>query len=76
MKEDDFIKKVVEIDESMREIGSLDELYDEICASQTSDANEAAIRKEEARFARERMLKLSLHVKNLLEIIEAHERLK
>jgi len=75
MKED-FTKDVIAVDESMREIASLDELYDELLSSKPADRKELDIKKDEAKFARERILKLSLHVKNLVEKLESHETLK
>lgn len=73
---DDFTDQVIQIDESMREIASLDELYNELVASKPSDTKELEVKKDEARFARERMLKLSMHVKNLVKKLESHEHLK
>ncbi len=72
----DMMKKVVELDESMREISSLDELYNDLAMSKIKDAKELAVKKEEAKFARERMLKLSLHVRNLVRELESHETLR
>jgi hypothetical protein len=71
-----FARAVVEIDESMREIAALDELYSELVASRPGNKRELAVRKEEAKFARERMLKLSLHVKHRLTKLESHETLR
>jgi hypothetical protein len=77
MKTDhDLLKGVVAIDESMREMASLDELYDELIAAGAKDERELSVRKDEAMFARERILKLSLHVKNILGDIESEETLK
>jgi hypothetical protein len=75
-KKADFSKNVITIDESMREIASLDELYNDLVTAKPKDEKELAIKKEEAKFARERILKLSLHVKNLLTKLESHEALK
>jgi hypothetical protein len=72
----DFEQKVVEIDESVREIGALDELYTGAIHSRPETGKELESKKEEAKFARDRILKLSLHVKNLLKNLEAHETLK
>jgi hypothetical protein len=72
----DFLKRMVEMDESMREIASLDELYNELVSTGSKDERELSVRKEEAMFARERMLKLSLHVKNLIAGMESEETLK
>jgi hypothetical protein len=76
MRKAEFTKKIITIDESMREIESLAELYDELLASKPKDKRELDTKKEEARFARERILKLSLHVKHLLARVESHETLK
>ncbi|MBN1544351.1 hypothetical protein JW898_02710 [Candidatus Woesearchaeota archaeon] len=75
-RSEDISRQIIELDESMREIASLDELYSELVSSGSRDGKELAVRKEEAAFARERMLKLSLHVKNLLTKLESHEALK
>jgi hypothetical protein len=72
----DFARKVIELDESMREISALDTLYDELVTSAPDTKRETESKKDEARFARERILKLSLHAKNLLASIESHETLK
>ncbi|HII72070.1 TPA: hypothetical protein HA265_04920, partial [Candidatus Woesearchaeota archaeon] len=37
-----------------------------------ADKQDQDIRQEEAKFARDRLLRLSLHVKNVVEKIEAH----
>jgi hypothetical protein len=71
-----LLKDIVAIDESMREIAALDDLYSEIISSGANDARDLSVKKEEAMFARERVLKLSLHVKNLLGEIEPEEKLK
>jgi len=76
MSRSDFTKYAIELDESMREIAALDELYSEITGSGISDDKELALKKDEARFARERMLKLSLHVKNLLAKMESGEKIE
>lgn len=76
MRHADFAQKVIEMDESMREISSLDELYNELTSARPADKRETEIKREEAKFARERILKLSLHVKNLLASLESHESLK
>ena len=73
---DTFTKQVIQVDESMREIASLDELYNELVESKPGNKNELEVKKDEARFARERMLKLSMHVKNLVKKLESHEHLK
>jgi hypothetical protein len=69
-------EKLIEIDESLREISSLDELYNELIASQPGDEREFSVRLDEAKFARERILKLSLHVKNLIGTLEPGEVVK
>ena len=76
MSRSDFTKYVIEIDESMREIAALDELYGDITGSSISEDKELTLKKDEAKFARERMLKLSLHVKNLLAKIESGEKIE
>ena len=75
MKKEDFTKKVVTIDESMREIASLDELYNDLLTSKPKTDAETESVKEQAKFARERMLRLSLHVKNILQKAEAQEKM-
>ncbi len=75
MKLKGFTKSTIEIDESMREIATLEELYTELTSSSPEEDKELATRKDEAKFARERMLRLSLHVKNLLEKMESSEKL-
>ena len=72
----DLTKKMVTIDESMREIASLAELYDELLASRPDSNKELDLKKDEAKFARDRMLKLSLHAKNLLASVESHETVR
>jgi hypothetical protein len=74
MKKQDFMTMVVSIDESMREILSLDELYTDLAASRPATEAEADSVKEQAKFAKERILRLSLHVKNLLRKAEAQEK--
>ena len=76
MKKFDLTSKIVTIDESMREIASLAELYDELLASRPGSKNELDVKKDEAKFARDRMLKLSLHAKNLLASVESHESVR
>ncbi len=76
MKDSLFAQKVIELDESFREIAALDELYGDIVHSTPASKQELETKKEEAKFAKERMLKLSLHAKNLLASIEASERLR
>lgn len=71
--ENSFNKYIIEMDESLREIASLDELYKEL-NEQNQEKN--PMRRHEAKYARERMLKLSLHVKHLVEKIASHERLR
>ncbi|MBU2561787.1 MAG: hypothetical protein KKD17_05815 [Nanoarchaeota archaeon] len=73
---EDLSRHIIELDESMREIASLDELYNELVSSRAKDRKELTVKREEAVFARERILKLSLHVKNLLTKLESHEALK
>jgi hypothetical protein len=75
MKRHDFSMKVIEAKESVLELSSLDELYSSLVSCSTKDENEKRLRTEEAKFARERMLKLSLHVKNLLSNLEKEENL-
>jgi hypothetical protein len=67
------VKRLVELDESAREIASLDELYMDLVNSRPKDRSELEMRQEEAKFARERILKLSLHIKNLLASVESEE---
>lgn len=74
MQRQDFTNKVITIDESMREISALDELYNELIASKPATELEAESIREQARFARERMLRLSLHIKNILQKAEAQEK--
>ena len=71
-----FTKNIIALDESVREIASLDELYNELLASKTKDKKELSIKKDEAAFAHDRILKLSLHVKHLLRKLESHETIK
>ncbi|MBI5880534.1 hypothetical protein HZB90_00215 [archaeon] len=72
----DVAKRMIEIDESLREISSLDELYAELVNSKPGDERERSLKLDEAKFAGERILKLSLHVKNLLGNVEAGEPIK
>jgi hypothetical protein len=67
---------MIEIDESLREMSSLDELYAELVRSRPADERERSLKLDEAKFARERILKLSLHVKNLLGTVESGEVVK
>ena len=78
MKQDelDLARRMIEIDESLREISSLDELYAELVNSRPGDERERSLKLDEAKFARERILKLSLHVKNLLGNVEAVDPVK
>ncbi len=76
MTREEFTDHVIQIDESMREIASLDELYNELISSKPGNHKELEVKKDEARFARERILKLSMHVKNLVKKLESHEHLK
>ena len=73
MRKIGFAQKIITIDESMREIESLAELYDELLASGPAGRRELDTKRDEAKFARERILKLSLHVKNLLANMESQE---
>jgi glutaredoxin-related protein len=57
---------LVAIDESLREISVLEELYTDMFTD-SNILQEAEIRREEAKFARERVLKLSLHIRNMVE---------
>ncbi|MBW2964051.1 hypothetical protein KY363_01200 [Candidatus Woesearchaeota archaeon] len=75
-RHESFAQKAIEIDESLREIAALDDLYDDLVRSQPENRHELEIKRDEARFARERMLKLSLHVKNLLASLESKETIK
>jgi hypothetical protein len=75
-KKADFVQKVIELDESIREIGALDGLYEELVKAAPEGKRDADVKKDEARFARDRILKLSLHAKNLIASIESHETLK
>ena len=72
----DLARKMIELDESMREISSLEELYNDLVGSAPASEKELELRKDEAKFARDRILKLSLHAKNLLSTIESKETLK
>jgi hypothetical protein len=72
----DFELKVVQLDESMREIGSLAALYEELVSASPESKRDIAVKRDEAKFARERMLKLSLHAKNVLSKLESDETLK
>jgi len=72
----DIANRMIEIDESLREISSLDELYAELVNSKPADERERSLKLDEAKFARERILKLSLHVKNLLGNVEAVDVIK
>ncbi|MBW2967708.1 hypothetical protein KY362_04425 [Candidatus Woesearchaeota archaeon] len=63
-------ERLLAIDESLREIASLDELYAELVGSEAG-SRDLDIKREEARFARDRLLRLSLHVKNLLAELES-----
>ncbi|NQU78998.1 hypothetical protein HQ545_04480 [Candidatus Woesearchaeota archaeon] len=65
-----FRERMLSIDESMREISALDELYEDIVNAGVDSNEDIIVRKEEAKFAKERMLKLSLHVKHMLEGLE------
>ncbi|MBW2996713.1 hypothetical protein KY349_00060 [Candidatus Woesearchaeota archaeon] len=76
MRKAGFAQKIITVDESMREIESLAELYDELLASRPADKRVLNTKKDEAKFARDRILKLSLHVKNLLANMESQEPLK
>jgi hypothetical protein len=75
-QEADFARRMIEIDESLREMSSLDELYAELVRSRPADERERSLKLDEAKFARERILKLSLHVKNLLGTVESGEVVK
>jgi hypothetical protein len=72
-KKADFTKELITVDESMREIASLSELYEDLVNSSPRSKAEAESAREQAEFARERILKLSLLVKNTLEKAETHE---
>ncbi len=63
-------KKLIEIDESFREIEGLADLYEGLVEEEAGDKQDLDIRKEEAKFARDRLLRISLHVKNQLERIQ------
>lgn len=74
MKKQDFTQRIISIDESVRELAALDELYTELISSKPSTELEVQSVKEQAKFAKERMLRLSLHVKNLLQKAESYEK--
>jgi hypothetical protein len=74
-KQKDLTQEIITIDESMREMTSLAELYEDLLKTTPKSDAEAASIKEQASFARERILKLSLHVKNTLELAKTQERL-
>ncbi|MFH1064212.1 MAG: hypothetical protein V1729_03975 [Candidatus Woesearchaeota archaeon] len=76
MKNDNTTDYIIEIDESMREIAALDELYTELVGSSPESDREMKIKQDEAKFARDRILRLSMHIKNRLAKIESHEKLK
>lgn len=67
----ELTKELVNIDESVREISSLAELYDELLASAPKGKRELDLKKDEAKFARDRILKLSLHVKSEIAHVES-----
>ncbi|MFC1723311.1 hypothetical protein ACFL0V_04180 [Nanoarchaeota archaeon] len=62
-------KKLAELDESFREIESLADLYEGL-VGEAAPREELGVRREEARFVRDRLLRLSLHAKHLTEKIE------
>ncbi len=76
MKQEDMANYIIEVDESMREIAALDELYTEFISSSPESDRELKVKQDEAKFARDRILRLSMHVKNRLDRIESHEKLK
>lgn len=63
-------QELAEVDESFREIEGLADLYESLVEEEATDKTDLEIREEEARFARDRLLRLSLHVKNVIEKIE------
>ncbi len=73
MNNDQIEEKLIELDESMREIEGLADLYENLVGESAKDRRDLDIRQEEARFARDRLLRLSLHIKNLLDVIESEE---
>lgn len=70
----DPAKELINVDESVREIASLAELYDELFASAPKSRKDLDTRRDEARFARDRILRLSLHVKNEVDRLESSFR--
>ena len=67
---------LIQLDESFREIAALDELYDDIVNSNVGNKKKADMRCDEAKFARDRLLRLSLHVKHLIAEVEKEEQVK
>ena len=76
MDKKEFSNTVLQMDESMREIAALDELYEELLKSRPEDEKELTSKLDEAKFARDRLLRLSLHVKHLLARAESAETLR
>ncbi len=66
------VKDLVKIDESMVEIEALQKRYDELVGTSKESVSD---RKLEAKFIHDRILKLSLNVKNILSALEK-DRLK
>ena len=70
MKNTALEQKFAEIDESFREMEGLADLYEGLVGEGATDKIDLDIRKEEAKFARDRLLRLSLHAKNIIERIQ------
>ncbi|MFC1753045.1 hypothetical protein ACFL96_06580 [Thermoproteota archaeon] len=60
------------IKQSMIKIASLSEIYDELISSRPKKG-EAEQKRIEAEYARDQILKLSIHVKHLLQDLERKE---
>ena len=60
-------KEISLIKQSVQEITALDEIYSDIISSKINNSSELELKQEEAKFARNRILKLSLNLKNIIE---------
>ncbi len=62
-------QKLAELEEGFREIDSLASLYEQLVEGAENE-RQLEVQKEEAKFARDRLLRLSLHAKNMIKDIE------
>jgi hypothetical protein len=67
------LKQIAMLEENMKEIDLIADMYESILLTPAKSEQEASAKSTEAKFARERMLKLSLHSRHLLSELEVQD---